>query len=68
MKAAEVICDKGQRADPRDLDGPEVPVRIPGHSGERWLIDGGFDPRSVDNRAVDVGDVERHASEWAAGG
>ena len=30
--------------DPPDLDGPELPVRIPGHSGERWLI-GGIDPR-----------------------
>jgi hypothetical protein len=28
-----------------DLDGPELPIRIPGHSGERWLI-GGIDPRS----------------------
>jgi hypothetical protein len=31
-----------------DLDGPELPIRIPGHSGERWLI-GGIDPRrSID--------------------
>jgi hypothetical protein len=34
--------------DPPDLDGPELPIRIPGHSGERWLI-GGIDPR----RAID---------------
>jgi len=34
---------------PPDLDGPELPVRIPGHSGERWLI-GCIDPRSVIDR------------------
>ena len=31
--------------DPPDLDGPESWIRIPGHSGERWLISG-IDPRS----------------------
>ena len=30
---------------PPELDGPELPIWIPGHSGERWLI-GGIDPRS----------------------
>ncbi len=27
--------------------GPEVPIRIPGHDGEFWIIDGGFDIRSI---------------------
>lgn len=29
------------------IDGPEVPIRIPGHSGEFWIIDGSFDIRSI---------------------
>jgi hypothetical protein len=49
-----------------DLDGPEPPIRIPGHSGERWLI-GGIRSAAWDRRAVDVCDVERQApSGWQA--
>jgi hypothetical protein len=29
------------------IDGPEVPIRIPGHDGEFWRIEGGFDIRSI---------------------
>jgi|ERR1039457_3253635 hypothetical protein len=32
--------------DPPELDGPELPIKIPGHSGERWFV-GGIDPRSM---------------------
>jgi hypothetical protein len=31
-----------------ELDGPELPIRIPGHSGERWVIRG-IDPRRAIN-------------------
>lgn len=30
--------------DPPDLDGPELPIRMPGHSGDTWWISG-IDPR-----------------------
>ena len=42
------VCNHGPGYVAPDLDGPELPIRIPGHSGERWLISG-IDPR----RAVD---------------
>jgi hypothetical protein len=29
------------------INGPEVSIRISGHSGEFWYIDGGFDIRSI---------------------
>jgi hypothetical protein len=29
------------------INGPKLPIRIPGHSGESWIIEGGFDTRSI---------------------
>jgi hypothetical protein len=44
-QGSEFIGDKGKLR--IGIDGPEVPIRIPGHSGEYWLIEGGFDTRSA---------------------
>jgi hypothetical protein len=34
--------------EPPDLDGPQLPIRIQGHSGERWLIRSSDPRRGID--------------------
>jgi hypothetical protein len=45
LAGSDFISDKGKVR--IGIDGPEVPIRIPGHDGEFWIIDGGFDIRSI---------------------
>lgn len=45
LEGSDFTADKGKVR--IGIDGPEVPIRIPGHDGEFWIIEGGFDIRSI---------------------